>query len=280
MKNRLTGVELRAGSLAKRLFGLLEEGAPGLLLLDYDGTLAPFREERDEAFPYPEVPGRLDSLQKAALRAGGAPPILVSGRPASEVTRLLGLDPHPEVWGCHGWERLTADGELTHLEVGEPIEGLLEEAFREGVRRMPDDRIEHKGAAVAAHFRNMPEQEGRRIVESIRELWSSIASGVSGLELRDFDGGLELRASGRDKGSVVTEILDSRSPDTLAAYLGDDLTDEDAFRAMRDRNGLSVLVRKELRETEADLWVRPPVELLEFLDRWLEAVEGASGRNE
>jgi len=280
MKNKLTGVELRAGSLARRLFGMLEEGTPGLLLLDYDGTLAPFREERDEAFPYPEVPGRLDSLRKAALQTGAAPPILVSGRPASEVTRLLGLDPHPEVWGCHGWERLTTEGELINLEVGEPVEGLLEEAFQEGTRRMPDDRIEHKGAAVAAHFRNMPREDGNRLLESLRELWSSIASGVSGLELRDFDGGLELRASGRDKGSVVTDILDSRSPDTLAAYLGDDLTDEDAFRALRDRNGLSVLVRKELRETDADLWVRPPVELLEFLDRWLEAIGVAATRNE
>ena len=51
------------------------------------------------------------------------------------------------------------------------------------------------------------------------------------------------------------------------AYLGDDRTDEDAFRALRGR-GLSVLVRAEPRETAADAWIRPPEELIEFLRTW------------
>jgi trehalose-6-phosphatase len=51
------------------------------------------------------------------------------------------------------------------------------------------------------------------------------------------------------------------------AYLGDDLTDEDAFRALKGK-GLSVLVRKESRTTEADCWLKPPDELLDFLKKW------------
>ncbi|MEW5924967.1 MAG: hypothetical protein AB1746_13365, partial [Candidatus Zixiibacteriota bacterium] len=58
------------------------------------------------------------------------------------------------------------------------------------------------------------------------------------------------------------------------AYLGDDMTDEDAFSALPD-SALSVLVRPEYRETKARKWIRPPEELLEFFDRWIEADDTA-----
>ena len=56
----------------------------------------------------------------------------------------------------------------------------------------------------------------------------------------------------------------------MMAYLGDDLTDEAAFRAL-DERGLGVLVRPKLRATSADIWIRPPEELLDFLRSWLRA---------
>jgi trehalose 6-phosphate phosphatase len=51
------------------------------------------------------------------------------------------------------------------------------------------------------------------------------------------------------------------------AYLGDDVTDEDAFRAVKGR-GLAVLVRAEYRRTAADIWIKPPHELKNFIGRW------------
>lgn len=96
-----------------------------------------------------------------------------------------------------------------------------------------------------------------------------------GLELLEFDGGVELRVSGRNKGSVVREVLAEEPTDAAVAYLGDDWTDEDAFRALRGR-GLGVLVRDELRPTAAELWIRPPHQLVEFLDRWRAALSARS----
>ena len=60
------------------------------------------------------------------------------------------------------------------------------------------------------------------------------------------------------------------------AYLGDDQTDEDAFRAVGDigEKGLSVLVRTHVRETAADVWIKPPQQLIEFLENWLLASGG------
>lgn len=61
--------------------------------------------------------------------------------------------------------------------------------------------------------------------------------------------------------------------DCPVAYLGDDLSDEAAFRAVQrvGRRGLGVLVRREWRDTAAEVWLRPPGELKGFLERWVKA---------
>jgi trehalose-phosphatase len=79
---------------------------------------------------------------------------------------------------------------------------------------------------------------------------------------------VEVRASQADKGDAVRAILREMDPNAPAAYLGDDNTDESAFRAIQGR-GLSVLVRPRWRQTAARLWLKPPDELLDFLARWL-----------
>ena len=67
------------------------------------------------------------------------------------------------------------------------------------------------------------------------------------------------------------EVLLGEEPaDVAAAYLGDDATDEEAFATLGGR-GLTVLVRPEFRATTAQVWLRPPDELFDFLDRWIEA---------
>ena len=86
--------------------------------------------------------------------------------------------------------------------------------------------------------------------------------------LHGFDGGLELRLKGRDKGYAVRTVLDEEGEGVWGAYLGDDWTDEDGFKAIKGR-GLPVLVRQEYRETEAEIWLKPPEELLGFLNLWV-----------
>jgi trehalose-phosphatase len=73
----------------------------------------------------------------------------------------------------------------------------------------------------------------------------------------------------------VAQILSQEPDDTPVAYLGDDLTDEDAFVAIGNR-GYSILVLSEVRESSARFWLRPPDELLEFLDAWIATSQSAS----
>jgi trehalose 6-phosphate phosphatase len=229
------------------------------LLLDYDGTLAPFRVERDQARPYAGVPDLLDGI-------AGSPStrlVIVSGRAVDELLPLLGMRRPPEIWGSHGWERRLADGARVRLPVDElGLDQARAWAAREGL----ESRCERKPACLAIHWRDLadPAELRRRVFGA----WEPLAR-AHRMELRDFDGGIELRARGRDKGDAVSETLQDEPSGAAAAYLGDDATDEDAFRAI-DGRGLAVLVRPEPRPTLAHLWISPPEELLEFLRRWRE----------
>ena len=77
-----------------------------LLLLDYDGTLAPFRVDRFQARPWAGVRELLTRIQQQ----GRTRMAIISGRPAHEIGPLLGIDPPLEVWGLHGAERLFPNG--------------------------------------------------------------------------------------------------------------------------------------------------------------------------
>ncbi|HZD05813.1 MAG TPA: trehalose-phosphatase, partial [Longimicrobiales bacterium] len=171
-----------------------------------------------------------------------------------------------EMWGNHGWERRRPGGAVERADPGPGARQGLQEALEAARREAPEGAVEVKPASVAVHVRAMAERDAAEMLEPIRTSWAAVA-GQAGLELHDFDGGVELRVPGRDKGTAVEAILEGSAAGAAAAYLGDDRTDEDAFRALRGR-GLAVLVRDRLRETAADLWIRPPDELLAFLERW------------
>lgn len=252
-------------------FGRLARAPARLLMLDYDGTLAPFVEDRDRAGPWPGVRERIRRL----LDSGRTRAVLVSGRTAQDLLARLGLpDPVPEVFGVHGLERRRPDGTIERTEPGPEAARALDRAAALAGDHWPDGRLERKPGALAVHWRGAAPGTAARMEARLREAWPDMAR-EGGLELCAFDGGLELRAPGADKGAVVATLLREEGDGVAAAYLGDDLTDEDAFEALGD-GGASALVRTEFRPTRAHLWLRPPGELLAFLDRWAGA-EGGGG---
>jgi trehalose-phosphatase len=244
------------------------------LLLDYDGTLAPFCLNRQQALPYPGMTALLQEI----IDIGRTRVVVITGRNAHEVIPLLAIHPSPEIWGCHGLERLRADGTCEAPRVEEPALQALADADRwlrcEGLH----NRAEFKIGAVALHWRGLDEAAAADIRRQVLLGWLPIAQNTP-MELLEFDGGIEMRMPGRDKGDAVRTILDEIGPEVPVAYLGDDLTDERAFLAL-GTSGLSVLVRPEWRETAAALWIRPPEGLREFLTRWLQACRERQHREE
>ncbi len=250
-------------------FDQLPSAPMRLLLLDYDGTIAPFRCERDRAVPYPTVPELLDSIMSTCHTRV----VLLSGRAVHEVAPLLGLNPHPEIWGTHGFERLTPSDEY---ECGSLDEGSAD-AFQEAARCLYDQglearRVELKPAAIAVHWRGSWGAELDEIRTKAYQALAPLACKAN-LLLNEFDGGLELRARGCTKDHAVRRILAEAEPGAAVAYLGDDVADEDAFRELNDR-GLTVLVGERQRPSAARMWLKPPQGVIQFLCDWIRACRG------
>lgn len=239
-----------------------------VLLLDYDGTIAPFTAHRDHAYPYPEA----RSLLAAIMNTCRTRIVMISGRPAREIPPLLGLEPHPEIWGTHGLECLYPDGRYEMAEVSRRALRVLAQA-RAGLEELGLMQVaEIKPGSISVHWRWLGSQREEEIRASARRIWLPLTFQAD-LQLTEFDGGLELRVERPNKGDVVRAIVAELEPDVPIAYLGDDITDEDAFRALQGR-GLTVLVRSTERPSCAQAWIQPPGGLLDFLYGWMRACGG------
>jgi trehalose-phosphatase len=238
-----------------------------LLLLDYDGTLGPFRKERDEAVPYPGVSEILERI----IGTGRTRVVVVSGREAQETRRLLDTGPGLEVWGLYGLQRVFPDGRTEMAELDDRTRQALDAAERWIDYQQLRNVAEFKSASIAVHWRGLEPSDAEQVRGRTLMGWNSIAE-TANLNLFEFDGGVEIVPTAADKGTAVNLLLDEMEPEAPVAYLGDDTTDESAFRCLNGR-GLSILVRPRWRRTTANLWLKPPEELLYFLNRWLRSSE-------
>lgn len=133
-----------------------------VLLLDYDGTIAPFSVQRHRAFPYPTIPELLDCIVSTCRTRV----LLISGRSALEIPPLFGLNPHPEIWGTNGIERLQGDGRYFVDHVSEDAQHAIAEADAKLRDAGLAQWVEMKPGAIAVHWRglNPPQMENTKRV--------------------------------------------------------------------------------------------------------------------
>lgn len=228
-----------------RVSSRLEDKRPALFL-DYDGTLTPIVERPEDA--------RLSEDMRRTLRdaARTMPVAVISGRDLEDVRTLVGI---PEIVyaGSHGFDIRGPD---LRLELPEGVDALDDldraaEALAERLDAIPGARLERKRFAIAVHFRQVMERDVERVeaaVEAVHGRFEQLrrTGGKKVFELRpDIDW---------DKGRAVRWLLAELgldSPDVLPIYIGDDLTDEDAFEALRGR-GVGILVAERPQLSAAD----------------------------
>ena len=244
----------------ERFFSRLACARERVLLLDYDGTLAPFHVDPRLALPYPNV----CAVLRRVMMVPRTRVVIVSGRRLEDLRAPLAMLPHTEVWASHGWEWMQGTVFDRHVPAPHVRDALARARSAVLPLVVPGTRLETKLASVALHWRGLPDRAASRIQAAATEAWEQLVDGV--LALLPFDHGVEIRARGHDKGDPVRAVLET-ARDAVCAYLGDDFTDEDAFRAIRP-HGLGVLVREQPRKTEADLWLARPHEVTAFLERW------------
>ncbi len=241
--------------------------AQSLLMLDYDGTLAPFRKDPAQAFPYPGISAVLQEI----VRSGKTRVVIITGRNPYEVMPLLNISPPPEIWGLQGLQRLNPDG-TSQLGPLDPSTVAELAAAEDWLRYQHlEHTAEFKTGSIAVHWRGLDQCDAEAMRGRVLMGWSPLAKHTR-LDLLEFDGGIEIRAHTSDKGMAVRTILNEVSAGTPVVYLGDDTTDEKAFQVVNGR-GLSVLVHARRRKTAAQAWLKGPDEVLDLLQRWLRASE-------
>ena len=190
---------------------------PLLVASDYDGVLARLRDEPSAAVPEPGVAEALARLASVP----GVTVALVSGRGVEDLQATSGLSGLFRWVGSHGEEfdgPLT--GELAHRR------DELAAALAPAVDGVPDARLEIKPASVAVHVRQVQDRDvAAAVLQRARTLVDS------SLTLKPGKDVLEMAMTDADKGTALRQLRDELGTDG-ALYLGDDVTDEDGFRAL------------------------------------------------
>ncbi|NIP60880.1 MAG: trehalose-phosphatase [Gemmatimonadetes bacterium] len=231
------------------------------VFLDYDGTLTPIADDPGDAVLADETRGAIARLKELC------PVAVVSGRDLAEVREMVGI---PGIFyaGSHGFEIVEPDG-TRHRRATECLPALARSARRleSLARQVPGAWVEHKGYAVALHYRTLEnaDDEGR-----VEEIVDAVAAGEPRVRKTSGKKIFELRPDVQwDKGRALLWILETVAPEgdgLLPICLGDDLTDEDAFRAL-DERGIGIVVRgDEDRETAADYRLADPDAVRGFLE--------------
>ena len=241
----------------------IERADHAILLLDYDGTLAPFHEDRMKAVPLEGVLPALDRLSNLSNTTVA----LVSGRPVAEVQELTGLR-SLIIAGTHGFELYRPGLGVQRLLPSENLALRLDAIEKIAQRTVGRELAERKIATVALHTRKLDSDEARSSQSAFRRDILPFLTGE--LEVRNFDGGVEVRVDGRDKGVAILEILEELRPADLIVYIGDDDTDEDAFKALGD-GGIGIKVGPRHRPTAAAGRLGTCDDVLQLLNDWIEA---------
>lgn len=233
------------------------------VFLDYDGTLSPIVDDYREATIAEETRAAVARL------AERYPVAVISGRDLADVRERVGLEDIIYA-GSHGFD-IAGPGGLE--ERPDEAEGFLSplkdaaEELRESVSGIAGADVERKTFSIAVHYRRVAERD----VEKIEDVIDEIVGRHNKFSKRRGKKVFEIHPRADwDKGSAVEWLLAHTrlgEKDALALYLGDDLTDEDAFGALSD-TGLCFAVRGDRRATLADYALEDTDDIRRFVE-WL-----------
>ncbi len=254
------------------IFKRLRKGVPAILL-DYDGTLTPIVLRPSMAVISGEMRETLDRLSKNCLVA------IVSGRDLEDVRTMVGV-PNLVYIGSHGFEMADTNGTVRVHEEGKRFLPALEAAegeLRATIAGTVGAWVERKRFAISLHYREVATGD----IPRLGQLFSTVASHYPDLQQMGGKKVFELRPNlDWNKGKAVLSLLDIYHVDgsmVVPLYIGDDVTDEDAFRALRDK-GITIRVSDQERRTAAGYSLQNVAGVQAFLGRLVELFENETAR--
>ncbi|OMO56065.1 Trehalose-phosphatase [Corchorus capsularis] len=251
------------------------KGKQIVMFLDYDGTLSPIVEDPDRAFMSKKMRKTVRKLAKCF------PTAIVSGRCRDKVYKFVKL---AELYyaGSHGMDikgpekrsKSNKDSEVLFQPASEFLP-MIDEVYKqlvETTKSTPGAKVENNKFCLSVHFRCVDEKKWSELAQQVR----SVLKEYPKLRLTQGRKVLEIRPTIKwDKGKALEFLLESlgfaNCTDVFPVYIGDDRTDEDAFKILRDRGqGFGILVSKFPKETNASYSLQEPDEVMDFLRRLVE----------
>ena len=232
-----------------------------LLCLDYDGTLTPIAEHPDEARPSAALLALLSRLVEHPHIAVA----IVSGRALPDLRALL-LIPGLVFIGTHGCEVGTADGGTRLLVPGGVVSLAIARLRQEIAPTLFDSPglfLENKRYTLALHYRLARPQDMQPVEGFLAAVREYQCKGIT-LEVIHGKKVIEVRPVGSNKGKAVQFLLAGKYTNTLPIYIGDDLTDEEAFVSLGER-GITIVVADPPRTSAAQYYLKDTREVLRFL---------------
>jgi trehalose 6-phosphate phosphatase len=232
------------------------------VLLDVDGTLLDIAPTPDAVI----VPASLRrTLSAVSERVGGAL-ALVSGRTVADLDGIFAPLRLPAIGG-HGAEmRLGATNAPLVRQTG-PLDPRFKSAIWAAAERHPGVIVEDKGYSMALHFRSAPKQ-GLSLVHDVEQVhrdWPQQA-----IELLKGKAVIEVKQTGFNKGSAVRELMRQQPfVGRRPIFVGDDITDEDAFAVMREFGGQAISVGRKLPGVSEV--IASPADVRQWLERLSES---------
>lgn len=223
-----------------------------IFFIDYDGTLAPIVDDPEAAYPHPEVPELLKQLDAAY------PLWIVTGRHLQALESLLAMP--LRAIGLHGAQEGRIGRTMRRLMPDDAVEALRQ--LRQTAPTGDGVHVEEKDTAFALHYRAAEdEEEARTRIRVWADTVPDMLEAIWGKQV------VELRPKGLNKGTAVKKIT-ADFPERTPIYLGDDVTDEDAFRALHALDG-AVTIKVGEGETAAHYRLDGPDAVVEYLRQYV-----------
>lgn len=249
-------------------------GQTPVVFLDYDGTLTPIVEDPAKAVLSSDMREALSRLSERSTVA------IVSGRDVDTLRDLIGLDTLYYA-GSHGFEIAGPEGWDQKLEKGVEFLPEIDAAqgeLRDGLADIPGHAVERKRFSIAVHYRRAADED----VAKIEKVVDKVLSRHGGLRKAESKKVFRLQPNiDWSKGHAVLWLLEKLDLDhdgALPIYVGDDLTDEDAFRALAGRGLTLAVCGSDDRPTAADYSLSDPDAVKRFLEFLAAPAEGSPGR--